>query len=332
MPISAADVRELMLRGENETLDYKIKHHDADPDLAKDLMCIANRLRKTSEPGYLLIGVDEDENGRGVFATEQPTHADDDTYQQKVRNYVNPPLDFHFYEVPIDGFAVGVFEVRYSKRPIAAARTSGNKLQAGLAYVRRGTRNDLSTAHEIVDWAREDNLLDNEAAVMAMDELRARVELAPAFVGDLGSAMGDRDFKFVADVRNLGAARFVGRARVSYNLTPHGAALVAPLLGADVADAAQRPVTVAATFEGASEHLFDSPAAVRMLATGVSDYLGRATRAAEVQRVAEPVYEVALELECTSPTSRDRRKTLYGRWRFEVLPKARFRRLEIGTR
>ncbi|MBI2395955.1 MAG: ATP-binding protein [Deltaproteobacteria bacterium] len=223
MPITAADIRELMLRGENETLDFKRQHHTDDAELAKDLMSIANRLRKTSQPGYLLIGIDEDEHGLGRFAEEQPAHPDDAPLQQKVRNYLNPPLDFHFYVVRVEGFVVGVFEIRYSKRPIAAARTSGNKLQAGLAYVRRGTSNALATAHEIVDWAREDNLLDNEVALLAVDELRARVELAPAVLAAAGvHRQGGNEIWLDFWIENRGNTPMIARPYITWSLTQAG--------------------------------------------------------------------------------------------------------------
>lgn len=207
MPIRATDLRELMLRGENETLDFKREHHTDDADLAKDLMSIANRLRKTAEPGYLLIGIDEDEHGRGKLAEHEPVHPDDAPLQQKARNYLNPPIEFHFYIVPLDGFAVGVFEIRYSKRPITAARSSGNKLVAGLAYLRRGTRNDLATAHEVVGWAREDHLLDNEAALLAVDQLRVQVVPSARIYGGGFSLHGDH-FDCTFHVLNQGNVNF----------------------------------------------------------------------------------------------------------------------------
>lgn len=251
MPITGANVRELMLRGENETLDFKREHHDADPDLAKDLMSIANRLRKTSEPGYLLIGVDEDELGRGVFASERPVHADDDTYQQKVRTWLNPPLDFHFYEVPVDGFVVGVFEIKYTKRPIAAARGSGNKLQLGLAYRRRGTRNDLATAQEIVDWAREDNLLDNEAALLAVDDLRARVELAPAILGHTHCTQQGSELWIDLRLENRGNVAMVVRPSATWGTSALGVAAAHRHGGVDLS--AERPADVLQLMNDAGE-------------------------------------------------------------------------------
>jgi len=174
MPITAANVRELMLRGESQALDFKREHYTDNSELAKDIMSLANCLLRTSEPAYILIGVDEDEHGRGVLATDAPSHPDDAELQGKVDPLLNPHVNFAFYVVNVDGFPVGVVEVRHSGRPIAALR-DGRSLKAGLAYVRHGTRNGTATAHEIVKWAREDHLLDNEAALLAVDELRMRV-------------------------------------------------------------------------------------------------------------------------------------------------------------
>ena len=63
--VTADMVRELASRGEGPTLDYKRDDYDwpdtarSNAELAKDVMTVANGLQRGSEPGYILIGVND---------------------------------------------------------------------------------------------------------------------------------------------------------------------------------------------------------------------------------------------------------------------------------
>lgn len=155
-------VRQLASRREGTTLDFKENFHansaDGSAELAKDLMAIANSLRRDDEYGYILIGVAEDPAYRtGIikgFTLEE--WITDSNLHQKVSGLLNRVPNFSWSQVNVDGRMVGVIEIRPGGRPYFPLKDI-NKLKRYLAHHRIGSATDFASPDEIVRWAREDD-------------------------------------------------------------------------------------------------------------------------------------------------------------------------------
>jgi len=228
MPIDEAKIRELMTRTEGETLDFKEMHHAKPADLAKDLMALANMLPAHAPPSYLLVGVAEVRPyNTGRIANTDPAHLDEANYRSKVEPLILPVPDFSFDVVPVrDEHGVrriGVFEVRPGRRPIFAIAdaTDGEGLVRNAAYKRAGKRNVIATPLEIIEWARQDDLLRSEAALVNMRWMQSQLAVVPR-IARIGTTRGAGPTQVDFVIRNDGRTRFVVEAaRFTFRFHPH---------------------------------------------------------------------------------------------------------------
>lgn len=157
MPISADKVRELASRGERSTLDYKRDDYAwgnaaANVELAKDIMAIVNALGPTAEPGYILVGVDDD----GTIVGITTPHQDDADLHQRADALLIRRPRFTYGPVNVDGLSIGVYEIRSGGRPMYPRRDSGT-LRKDVSLVRSGTSSVVASPDEIQGWFREDD-------------------------------------------------------------------------------------------------------------------------------------------------------------------------------
>ena len=164
MSVDAELIRELAARQEGPSLDFKgIQYSwesDGNIELAKDIMAIANGLRPSSSPGYILIGVEETLPGKigQLVGVAESTHLDDASMQQKVAPLLNRSPTFTYTPVKVDGLSIGVFEIHPGGRPFYSLRQQGgrHKLQRFEACLRVGSSTDLASPDQIQLWERED--------------------------------------------------------------------------------------------------------------------------------------------------------------------------------
>jgi hypothetical protein len=217
MPISAEKVRELAARGERTNLDYKVADYDWDAgqlgnlELTKDIMAMANLLGPSSEPAYILVGV---EQGTGRIAGIAH-HQDDAALHQKVQPHLNRMPDFVYGPVDVDGVTVGVYEIRPGGRPFFPLR-DGVSLKDGRnvtvlrknnALVRVGTSTDVASPTEIIEWSREDDPARLELHTHALVKARAeKAVLGHATVASMST--GTNDVEIHIDVENTGRSAF----------------------------------------------------------------------------------------------------------------------------
>jgi ATP-dependent DNA helicase RecG len=122
-------LRELI--GGGETLDVEFKgeagHALSDQDLVEAIICLANR--PGGEPGWLLIGVEDDGRITGA-RTRHAGRTDPVRLQALISNHTRPSLTPAIEVVTLDGHEIVVVEVPPVRTPVGT--TDGKYLRRGL--------------------------------------------------------------------------------------------------------------------------------------------------------------------------------------------------------
>jgi hypothetical protein len=208
MNIDADLVHDLLRRHEGTRLDFKGKQYDwaagGNAELARDLMAMANALTPGANPAHILIGVDEDATTKTGILVGIPiaAHVDDAAMHQKVSHKLNRVPDFSYGPVDVDGFSIGVFQIRHSRRPIYPVVDEG-KLKTNVPLSRDGSTTVVATPDIVRDWAIED---DGEAhELRALELVRARAAVEPRFaLRASGSEYGPARRRQLLTIQNTG--------------------------------------------------------------------------------------------------------------------------------
>nr|WP_321487419.1 ATP-binding protein [uncultured Draconibacterium sp.] len=144
---------------ESSVLDFKTKMYDfsdkekATSDFVKDVICMSNTIRK--ESSFIIIGVEEKDNGEKVFHGLD-ADIDDAILQDKVKNKVYPRPVFSYYKLKCLEKEFGIIEFPVTKYSAPLTPTSKLRgLEIGKVYYRHGTSNSEALGHETIkinDW------------------------------------------------------------------------------------------------------------------------------------------------------------------------------------
>lgn len=237
-------VRELCARSEDQDLDFKLIFYAAgdagNNELAKDIMAVANSLHVAAEPGHILIGVRELQDGTGeIVGVSEADLPDDADVHQRVEHRLNAIPTFKLHRLQVDGVWVGVIEIRPGGRPFFPLRDR-SPLRRFAALYRSGTRTTEASPTQIIEWATVDRRANAEAERLGILQLRSQLEAFPAMWG--GGTTGNASrFNAACLLRNAGTTQFevssltaVRRlsAECQKELAEHPqAAEIAPLIG-----------------------------------------------------------------------------------------------------
>jgi len=118
--VTPNDLEQLVRNG--ETLDVEFKGERARPlndsDLIEAVVCLANRT--TADPGYLLVGVEDD----GEVTGARPRHGkqtDPHRLQSLVSSRTRPSITVRIDEIPIRGRSVIVLEIPPARSPVGTS-------------------------------------------------------------------------------------------------------------------------------------------------------------------------------------------------------------------
>lgn len=156
---------------------------EARGELLKDISAIANSL--SSGSGFVLLGVDPRRPDPIVGMTK---HYDDASLQQLVRDKIDPPIEFLYYEVADGDRYVGVIHVVATRKRPHIIRVDLGKVRRGMIVVRRGSATDGVTLADLMEFFYGDSsgyfptviqrlrldLAQQLAATERMRELRER--------------------------------------------------------------------------------------------------------------------------------------------------------------
>lgn len=182
MSLTISEFELLLSRGENQCVDFKEFHYfnksetsnkEKTYDLMKDILCMCNTIRTTS--AYILIGVKEDSNGKGIaVGILSDDVVDDAVLQQKIKNKTFPGLKFNSYTLKYYESIICVIEIPvawYERIPIPTITSKG--IEFSRVYTRRGTTNDVANSDEIIQidhWFKSLSMLPGSGNYRSIQE------------------------------------------------------------------------------------------------------------------------------------------------------------------
>lgn len=172
MAISLDDIRQLCMEGESSRLDYKRDQYPfegaTDPEkveLFKDILTMANAFR--SQTAYILIGVEQQDDGTGkVTGIAKDQFIDDAKLQQFINFKTNKQIDFISYSVPVgDNTIVQVIEIPVQReRPYYPAKRFVS-IKEHAVWVRSGSSSHEAPPEEIAKMGRDDQIRQNQREI-----------------------------------------------------------------------------------------------------------------------------------------------------------------------
>ncbi|WP_338786272.1 ATP-binding protein [Metabacillus sp. FJAT-53654] len=140
---------------EGTLLDFKREQYRKEKykDLIKDIMAMANATRVGKR--YIITGVKDLPSGdKEFFSIPKEEFVDQATYQQVLRENVEPSIDFSYFPVEVDGNWVGVFEIDNCNNPPYMMKkeykdqTKG-ELKKGDCFIRKGSQQERMTRRDL---------------------------------------------------------------------------------------------------------------------------------------------------------------------------------------
>lgn len=135
---------------EGTKLDFKREQYRKEKykDLIKDIMAMANATREGKR--YIITGVKDLPSGdKEYFPIPKEDFVDQATYQQVLRENVEPSIDFSYYPVEVDGNWVGVCEIDNCNNPPYMMKKDFNGLSKGDCFVRKGSQQEKMTRRDL---------------------------------------------------------------------------------------------------------------------------------------------------------------------------------------
>lgn len=156
------DLRSLLERAENETLDFKARSYDLSVerkkrDFAKDLASLANTPRIGD--AHIVLGVKKRRDGScDLMGIDRET--DDAELQSVASSLLEPTPRFVYQSVRHGDVVLGLITIPDGQQsPVAPKRDVDPGFVKGTIYFRRGSQNDVATMldqRRIWDWFRDD--------------------------------------------------------------------------------------------------------------------------------------------------------------------------------
>ncbi len=125
--ITSEFIKRLISQGENLAIEFKGEEHRplTDPELVEAVVCMANR--PGTEPGWILVGVEDDGRVTGARPRHESRTTDPVRVQALIANRTRPSLACRVFLVPVEGKPVLVIEVPPSRVPVST--TEGKYLR-----------------------------------------------------------------------------------------------------------------------------------------------------------------------------------------------------------
>lgn len=125
---------------EGTKLDFKREqyHKGNYQDLIKDIMSMANA--PVEGKRYIVVGVKDRPDGTKEFSSiNKEDFIDQATYQQIVRENIEPTINFSYSPKEIDEYLLGIFEIDENNNPPYMMRKDYKMLKKGECLIRRGS-------------------------------------------------------------------------------------------------------------------------------------------------------------------------------------------------
>ncbi|WP_214848766.1 ATP-binding protein [Exiguobacterium sp. s193] len=161
---------ERLIRYEREgsKLDFKQEqyHRMKYPELIKDIMSMANVPSEGKR--YIVIGVKDHLDGtKEFFSIPSEEIVDQATFQQIIRENIEPTIDFSYYPFEFDGNLLGVIEIdNCINAPYMMKKDYGN-LKKGDCFIRNGSQQSrmIRRDYDEIERFKLDNFLGDKIEI-----------------------------------------------------------------------------------------------------------------------------------------------------------------------
>lgn len=133
---------------ESTSLDFKKKQYTKEKydNFIKDVMSMANA--PGNESRYIVIGVKEHLDGKKDFHSVD-NNIDIATYEQLIRNNIEPTINIEYTPLKFDSFNLGVFEIKNCIDPPYIMKKDRQTIKKGDCFIRRGTQQEKMTRRDL---------------------------------------------------------------------------------------------------------------------------------------------------------------------------------------
>ncbi|HDX9580265.1 TPA: ATP-binding protein [Bacillus pseudomycoides] len=135
---------------EGTRLDFKREQYqkEKNKDLIKDIMSMANA--PIGGKKYIVVGVKDKPDGEKEFhPVPKESFIDQATYEQVIRENIEPSIEFSYSPVEVDENLLGVFEIGPCNNPPYMMKKDFQSLKKGDCYIRRGSQQDRLTRRDL---------------------------------------------------------------------------------------------------------------------------------------------------------------------------------------
>lgn len=118
-------------------------------ELLKDIMSMANVL--TNEKRYIVIGVKEHpDSTKEYFSIPKEKIVDQATFQQIVRDNIEPTIDFSYYPIELEDNTLGIIEIKNCEdAPYMMKKDYSPSLKKGDCFIRKGSQIEKLTRRDL---------------------------------------------------------------------------------------------------------------------------------------------------------------------------------------
>jgi predicted HTH transcriptional regulator len=136
-------LREIIAKGENESVDFKRELHIESPaqkaEFIKDIIALSN---STSDKGYLIIGVENSGNSYGIESLPE------ERIQQIIHTYIYPNIILKCFTVFLDTTHIGIIEIKGTEKPHRVIKEI-DRLIVNDVFVRHGSTTAKASPDEM---------------------------------------------------------------------------------------------------------------------------------------------------------------------------------------
>lgn len=138
----------IVYENESTTLDFKREQYVKEKyqNFVKDIMSMANAPVDGNK--YIIVGVKERPDGSREFHSVED-FVDQATYEQIIKENVEPAINFTYKPFVMDEYKFGVFEIQKGEDPPYMMKKDYKELKKGDSFIRRGSQQDRLTRRDL---------------------------------------------------------------------------------------------------------------------------------------------------------------------------------------
>lgn len=140
-------------------------------ELLKDIMSMANV--PTDDKRYIVIGVKEyPDSTKEYFSIPKEEIVDQATFQQIVRDNIEPTINFSYYPIELEESTLGIIEIKNcDDAPYMMKKNYGSFLKKGDCFIRKGSQTEKLTRRDLDEILKfKSNKIFNEKILFGFGE------------------------------------------------------------------------------------------------------------------------------------------------------------------